>query len=105
MCFVIAGVSKASYCKGLWEAGSSSSFAFKGTHTHKMVHFAHTQKGENLTIINYLRGILSCNFTETFWGPYRFILHLVKRGICHLNLTDHHQYFSKNLVFLKEIHT
>ncbi len=32
-------------------------------------------------IINDLWGILSWNFTGTFWGHLRLILHLVKRGI------------------------
>jgi len=48
-------------------------------HTQNCV-FAHTQKAANLTIYNkWSEGILSLNFTDTFWGHQRFKLHLMKR--------------------------
>jgi len=47
---------------------SSSSFAFKGTHTKSHV-FAHTQKGANLTSYNKLsRGYFKQKFPKNILG-------------------------------------
>ncbi len=62
-------------------AGSSSLFAFKG-HTLKQRVFLSPKKLLfKHAVKNDLLGILSWNFTYTFWGHQRLILHLVKRGI------------------------
>ncbi len=67
-------------CKAqLWKRGRG---AAAHLHGRKQPVSASTQNRHFQNyIINDLLGILSCNFTDTFWGHRRLILHLVKRGI------------------------
>ncbi len=57
---------------------SSSSFAFKETGTNISASASTQNMHFQNHIINDLWGILSCDFTDTFWG---LILHIVKSGI------------------------
>ncbi len=55
-------------------ARKSVSASTQNVHNFQILYFQND-------IIIYLWGILSWNFTDTFWGHLRLILHLVQRGI------------------------
>ncbi len=62
-------------------AGPAAHLHLRDMHEKQRVSVSTQKRHFQNDIINDLWGILGCNFTETFWGHQRLILHIVKRGV------------------------
>ncbi len=86
---------KKNFCKFLKKMRSSdylkqgaAAHLYLKRHAQKQRVYSYTQNRHFQNyIISDLWGILSRNFTDTFWGHMGLILHLVKRGIIGLLYT------------------